>query len=105
MTLEFDLSKIEGFDWDKGNLEHTKKHKVTYIECEEVFSNIPFLVNEDKLHSRREERFQALGQTNYGKSLFIAFTIRKNKIRVISARDQNRNERIKYMGQEVKINK
>ncbi len=93
MGLNLNLSKIEEFEWDKGNLEHIKKHKVVYTECEEVFSNLPFLVNEDRTHSKFEERFQALGQTNNRRLLFISFTIRKNKIRVVSARDQNRKER------------
>ena len=31
------LSLVEGFDWDKGNIEKNwKKHRVAHIECEEV---------------------------------------------------------------------
>ncbi|KKP81211.1 MAG: hypothetical protein UR81_C0004G0013 [Candidatus Levybacteria bacterium GW2011_GWB1_35_5] len=91
--MDFDLSKIEGFDWNKGNLEHIKKHNVDYRECEQVFFNKPIIVNEDERHSKLEERFQALGQANNGRLLFIAFTIRENKIRIISSRDQNRKEK------------
>lgn len=91
----FDLSKIEGFEWDRGNLEHIKIHDVSYKECEDGFFNKPLLVNEDKAHSKLEERFQALGQTNNGRLLFVSFTVRNNKIRVISARDQNRKERVR----------
>ena len=94
-----DFSKIEGFDWDQGNLEHIKKHNVEYTECEEVFSNGPF-AGEDKNHSQSEIRFQALGETNNGRLLFVSFTIRENessssskKIRVISARDQSKKEK------------
>lgn len=93
----FDLSKIEGFEWDRGNLEHIKKHNVTYAECEEIFSNKPLFINEDKTHSGTEERFQALGLTNNGRLLFVSFTIRNNKIRVVSARDQNRKERARLI--------
>lgn len=93
MPVKFDLSKIEGFDWDEGNLEHIKRHNVDYKECEEISLNTPLRVNEDKAHSQTEERLQALGRTNEERLLFISFTIRKNKIRVISARDQNRKER------------
>lgn len=99
--MDFDISKIIGFDWDEGNLNKNRlKHNVTPIECEEVFYNKPLLIAYDKVHSKIEKRFQALGQTNNGRLLFVAFTIRNNKIRVISARDQNKKERVKK--QEVK---
>jgi uncharacterized DUF497 family protein len=105
MVVDFDYSKIEGFQWDKGNLEHIRKHKVLYTECEEVFSNTPLLVNEDKKHSRLEERFQALGKTNNGRFIFVAYTVRKNKIRIISSRDQNKKERYELLKKEVKPTK
>lgn len=46
----------------------------------------------DKLHSDGEERFRIVGKTKKGRLLFIAFTIRKSKIRVISARNINKKE-------------
>lgn len=93
MNSNFDLSKIEGFEWDKGNLEHIKKHKVNYRECEQVFFNKPLLIREDESHSQLEKRFHALGTTDKKRFIFVTFTVRKNKIRSISARDQNRKER------------
>lgn len=96
----FDISKIEGFDWDKGNIDkNLKKHNVTNEEGEEVFSNNPF-VSKDERHSKKEQRFKALGRTNIGRLLFISFTIRKAaeklKIRIISCRDMNKKEEVKY---------
>lgn len=96
MSSDFDLSNIEGFEWDKGNLEHIKKHNVHYRECEEAFFNKPLVVNEDETHSQTEERFRVYGKTNEERSLFMIFTIRNNKIRVISARDQSRKERKEF---------
>lgn len=93
MDLGFNFNKIEGFEWDKGNLEHIKKHKVEYIECEEIFVNTPLRVSTDEKHSQAEKRLEALGQTDSGRLLFVSFTIRDNKFRVISARDQNRKEK------------
>lgn len=92
----FDFSKIEGFEWDQGNLSHIEKHEVDYKECEEVFINTPLKVSKDKDHSKREERFEVLGKTNNERLLFLVYTIRKNKIRVVSARNQNRKERRDY---------
>lgn len=96
MGSDFDLSTIEGFEWDKGNLKHIQKHTVNYRECEEAFFNKPLIVNKDENHSQTEERWEALGKANNKRLLFMAFTIRDSKIRVISARDQNKKERRKY---------
>jgi uncharacterized DUF497 family protein len=45
-----------------------------------------------------EERFHALGKTNEGRRLHIAFTLRGDgeSIRVIFARDMHRKERVIY---------
>ncbi len=94
--MKIDFTALEGFEWDKGNLEHIKKHKVDYRECEEVFVNIPLYLKEDKEHSGKEKRLQILGKTNNQRLIFISFTIRKNKIRVISARNQSKKERKIY---------
>ena len=92
--MQTNFENLEGFEWDQGNLEHIKKHGVTKEECEEVFYNQPFLIHEDSRHSSdKEGRFQILGQTNQGRKLFLAITVRNNKTRVISARDQNKKER------------
>ncbi len=91
------LSRVEGFDWDKGNIEKNwERHKVSFIECEEVFFNEPLIVQENEVHSRTENRYYALGRTNDERLLFIVFTIRRNKIRVISARDMSKRERRVY---------
>jgi uncharacterized DUF497 family protein len=91
------LARIEGFDWDQGNIEKNwERHKVSFLDCEEVFFNRPLVVAEDTSHSKSEGRYYALGGTNDGRLLFVVFTIRNNKIRVISARDMNRKERRVY---------
>lgn len=94
--MDFDLSKIEGFEWDKGNLEHVKKHHVSKEECEEAFLNKEVIVTEDIIHSQTEERYRIYGQSDNGRLLFIIITMRENKIRVISARDQNKRERKEF---------
>ncbi|KKU80864.1 hypothetical protein A2875_05220 [Candidatus Gottesmanbacteria bacterium RIFCSPHIGHO2_01_FULL_46_14] len=94
--MDVDLSLIEGFDWDKGNLEHITRHKVNYKECEEVFLNKPFIVNEDESHSQSEERFRVYGHTNKNRLVMLVLTIRNNKFRIISVRDQSKKERKEY---------
>lgn len=55
-------SVINGFDWDKGNLDKCRKHGVSIEEIEEVLANNP-LVAPDHKHSSAETRFLAIGKT------------------------------------------
>ena len=86
------------FEWDKGNIDKNfKKHGVTNEEVEDVFTDNEILVSEDTKHSTKiEKRYRALGKTGQEKKLFISFTIRDKKIRVISARPMSSKERIVY---------
>lgn len=91
------LPKPIAFDWDKGNIDKNfKKHNVTNKEAEEVFGNKPIKILKDKEHSQKEDRFVALGETDNERRLYIVFTIRKEKIRIISARNQSRKEKGLY---------
>ena len=92
-----DLSQITGFDWDENNREKNwEKHRVLAGECEEVFFNLPLLLQPDPTHSQEEPRYYVLGHTITGRWLFIAFTVRENRIRVISASDMSKKERKFY---------
>ena len=87
------LPEILEFEWDLGNKNKCfLKHGVTVQEAEEVFVNEPLLVVEDSYHSESESRYQALGKTGNGRLLFVSFTLRKEKIRIISARVMSRKE-------------
>ncbi|OGM06090.1 hypothetical protein A2125_00570 [Candidatus Woesebacteria bacterium GWB1_43_5] len=92
------ISEPLEFEWDKGNINKSlKKHGVTNEESEEVFLNENLLVHEDKEHSTKEEkRYFCLGATDSKKKLFMSFTIRKNKVRIISSRPLSKNERRIY---------
>ena len=92
------LSQITGFNWDDGNARKNEKHGVSMAEAEQVFFNAPLLLLEDSAHSQQEPRVHALGKTDEGRMLHIAFTLRQTGllIRVISARDMHRKERAVY---------
>jgi len=93
------LQQCIGFEWDNGNAEKNWiSHRVTQKECEQVFLNEPLLVADDDKHSQHEKRLYLLGQTDDGRMLFEVFTLRDKLIRVISARDMNKKERIIYYG-------
>lgn len=93
-----DLQAILGFDWDAGNSAKNHKHAVSMAEAEQVFFNAPLIVVEDVHHSFQELRLHALGKTDGGRRLHITFTLRQSGqlIRVISARDMHRKEKVVY---------
>ena len=85
------------FQWDKGNKEkNSSKHGVADRECEEVFFDQQKKIFKDTLHSGSEDRLILLGKTKNERTLFIVFTVRDEKVRIISARDLNRKERHLY---------
>lgn len=93
------MNEISGFDWDDGNVrKNADKHGVSQQEAEQVFFNKPLLILEDERHSQSEPRWHALGKTDEGRLLHVTFTLRsgQTKIRVISARDMHRKERVTY---------
>ena len=87
---------LAGFEWDPGNWRKSElKHGVAVAEAEEVLLNDP-VCQVDTLHSGDEQRYVALGVTNEGRALFVAFTIRRSRVRIISARPMSRKERVIY---------
>ncbi len=94
MKIDKDLKE---FIWDSGNIDKNWiKHKVKNTECEEIFFDKNKVKLKDILHSGYEERFIVLGKTKKNRLLFVVFTTRNNKIRIISARDTNQKEKRLY---------
>jgi uncharacterized DUF497 family protein len=97
------LAECLGFEWEEWNSGQIwERHRVTPEEAEDIFFRDPCLVRGDRLHSVKEARYGALGQTARGRRLFVAFTVRKKLIRVISARDMNGREDEEYRRYEEK---
>src|SRR5689334_886289 len=95
------LENCTGFDWDDANVQKNwESHRVTPEEAEDVFFHEPLVVRSDTRHSQKEKRYYALGQTRNERRLFVAFTIRRRLIRVISVRDMNGDERVIYAKHE-----
>ena len=93
-----DIERIVGFEWDAGNARKNEKHGVAQSEAEQVFFDRRLLMAADPGHSAGETRFHALGVTIEGRRLHVTFTLRVDgtRIRVISARDMHRKERLIY---------
>jgi len=91
------IRELIQFIWDKGNFDKNwLKHRVTNRESEEVFFDKNKKIAEDRFHSGKEERYIILGKTKGKRLLFIVFTLRGKKVRIISARDMNKKERSLY---------
>lgn len=91
------LDKSIEFLWDKGNLDKNwLKHQVLVSESEEIFYDDNKIILKDILHSDKEDRFIILGKTKKHRLLFVVFTKRDNKIRIISARNVDKKEKILY---------
>jgi hypothetical protein len=96
-----DWTEFIGFDWDDGNRDKNwEKHGISDSESEEVFFNQPLVVRHDPSHSGQEDRLCTFGQTDAGRKLFVAFTMRGKLLRVISAREMTRRERRFYSSYE-----
>lgn len=91
------FADCDAFEWDDGNAAKARaRHDVEPGECEQVFFGEPLLVSADAKHSQVEQRWRALGMTLSGRTLYLVFTLRGARIRVLAARNMNRKERRNY---------
>jgi len=97
MGLKINELKPLEFDWDRGNKnKNFKKHQVEDKEGEQIFFNRLLKTFIDLKHLDKEKRFIALGITDRKRELFVSFTVRSRKVRIISARNMSRKERRIY---------
>jgi len=79
------------------------RHHVEPGECEQAFFGEPLLVSADLKHSHIEARWRALGITLGGRALYLVFTLRGPRIRVLAARTMNRKERRAYEQAQTRV--
>ncbi len=88
-----DLSEIDGFEWDKGNRQKIER-RVGVPAAEAAFLGEP-LVGFDQGHSQSEQRYFLMNQAGE-RYVFLIFTLRGKKVRVVSARYMHQKEVKKY---------
>ncbi len=88
--------KVTSFNWDSGNIEKCQKHGLSVGLIESFFKQKDIFIAPDVKHSVKEQRFIAIGKTNNGRPIFVAFAYRKNSVRPISARYMHNKEIRKY---------
>jgi len=88
------------FEWDEDkNLSNQEKHKISFETAALVFNDRAHIEMYDFEHSIGEDRYIAIGCV--GEVLFVVFTERKEKIRLISARLATETERRLYYDQDI----
>ena len=86
------------FEWDDGNEDKNwLSHRVQAAEAEECFFDKQKRLVHDLFHTTEfEARYILLGRTRRSRLLTIVFTLRGDRVRVISARDCTPKERRLY---------
>jgi uncharacterized protein len=87
---------MSDFDWDDANREHLAQHGVQPHEAEETFRNDPvdLEVQEDDDDGYR---YKQIGETNAGRILVVMSTVRKGRVRIITAWDAPKAYKILYL--------
>jgi uncharacterized DUF497 family protein len=86
----------DAFEWDEAKAaDNYRNHGVTFDLAKSVFAD-PFAIDRvDDREDYGEDRFIILGMVD-GRLLFVAYTIRNDTIRIISARGAEPHEKRKY---------
>jgi len=83
------------FEWDADKAAlNLKKHGVRFETAAKVFCDENRIELYDSEHSTEEERYNTIGMVDH--ILFVVYTERRNRIKLISARPANRKERSLY---------
>jgi uncharacterized DUF497 family protein len=89
--------KLE-FEWDQAKSQaNLQAHGVSFDLATTVFKD-PFAVERlDDREDYGEERFVVIGMAEGNVILFVAYTEREDRIRIISARRATQNEQADYV--------
>ena len=86
------------FEWDEKKAEiNLEKHGISFETAAKVFLDEDRLEIYDEVHSTEEDRYITIGRA--GEILFVVYTERTPKIRLISARRATPKERRLYYGE------
>jgi uncharacterized DUF497 family protein len=93
------IMKLIGIEWDEDKSNLNKQlHGVSFEAAQYVFVDPERIERVDRSegNTSEEERFQTLGMVD--KVLFVVYTERSEKKRIISARPADKTERRSYNG-------
>ena len=85
------------FEWDSEKARINKrKHNVSFETAANVFLDENRIEQRDEEHSNEEDRWQVIGKVK--EVLFVVYTEREDRTRIISARKADKEERRIYYG-------
>jgi uncharacterized DUF497 family protein len=70
-------------EWDAANLRRLARHAITPAEAEEVMENDPTDLGYDVV--KGEPRWTVVGHTNLIRVLVVMWTVRGEKVRIVTA--------------------
>ena len=83
------------FEWDTAKERaNRKKHGIDFRTAAKVFLD-PYVIEFDDHGATGERRFNAIGLVD-GRMLFVAYALRGDVVRIISARGAEPHEKRKY---------
>lgn len=84
-------------EWDERKARaNFEKHGVTFDEAASAFGDARGLDGEDLRHSATEVRRLRLATSSAGRVLVVAYTMRGQAVRLVTARLASRKERRRY---------
>ncbi|HVS28524.1 MAG TPA: BrnT family toxin [Solirubrobacteraceae bacterium] len=87
--------ETEGFDWDEANRGHVQANGLDPAEVEQALLD-PARIGASAYNVAGEQRWAALGSTEAGRVLFVVFSTRGGRSRVVTARDATATEKRRY---------
>ena len=85
------------FEWDDNKAEsNVLKHGISFEEAVTVFADPYLLFTEDSEHSEGEQREWAIGEVEDGSIVVVVFTMRGERVRIISARKATKRQCQQY---------
>lgn len=94
MTYTYEVWNMKYFEWDENKRKHNlEKHGIDFIDAIEIFKDTNRIEFENSKNA--ETRTQTIGMTQ-NVVLFLVYTSRGSKKRIISVRRASKNERKAY---------
>lgn len=86
----------DDFEWDEAkNIQNKKKHNLSFQVASLIFDK-PFF-NAQSAYAGVEERWIAVGMLDGNRVVTVVYTLREDRIRIISARKARDNEKEKLL--------
>ena len=89
----------DAFEWDDDKARsNLARHNIDFMDAKSVFNDPGALDDPDDTLDYGEERYRAIGVVNM-RLIAVFYTLRDNRIRIISARKATRKEHDDYVQQ------